>query len=253
MPRRRARWKKLYPPPGRFQYKMAAAEPEVSRGLQSRSSPMKAIQEGCTIVLLGGWNMSILTPQWISQNLLEQSNVDLEVLVTPGNQPQLRYRTNRFVLTPSTRRLTFNVLDDSDETLGGLEAVVIKLLRSLPHTPISAAGLNFKFCEDEDMVDLARLFNFGDSASLAEFGVTVSATEIQRRLETADVTLNLKLTYLPTQILFDFNYHSDITPAPDLTTVNAIQKLSNTFVLRKELSLRMLREVYHRGLNIAGG
>jgi len=210
---------------------------------------MKAIQEGWTVVLLGGWNMSILTPQWISQNLLEQANVDLEVLLTPSNQPQLRYRTPHFLLTPSSRRLTFHLQNGSDASLVALEAIVIRLLESLPHTPVSAAGLNFRFGEDEDVVELARLFTFGDAGELAAFGATISTVEIQRQLEIDGIILNLKLTHRPTEILFDFNYHREIPPNADLTTANAIEQLRNTFVPRKDLSLRILREIYNRELS----
>lgn len=210
---------------------------------------MKAIQEGRTVVLVGGWNMSILTPQWISQHLLEQANLDVEVLVRPGNQPTLRYRTAQFILTPSPRRLTFNILDGTDATLSKTEEIVIKLLRDLPHTPVSAAGVNFRFCEDDQFADLARLFNFSDGPDLAGFGARTSEAQIQRTLRIDDhIVLNLKVIYDTAKVVFDFNYHVEVTPAPDLTTTNAIERLQNTFVPRKELSLKLLREVYDREL-----
>jgi hypothetical protein len=215
---------------------------------------MKAIQEGWTIVLLGGWNMAILTPQWISEHLVKQSTVDIEVLVTPGNQPQIRYKASDFVLTPSPQRLVFNMLRATDEVLLRLEAMVIRLLGALPHTPVSATGVNFRFSEDEDIRDLTHSFDFGDSTALADFGATVSATELLRSLSYEDTTINFKLIHQIDKIVFDFNFHNNVQPTADdaMTARLAVRKLENAFVPRKTLCLRMLRQVYKREIDPDG-
>lgn len=97
------------------------------------------------IVLAGHWNIAIFRPDWVRLNVLKRwKNVELAIQIEPPDLVQ-NYKVRSLTLTVSANRLIITPLDFSDERLVISEHLASRCLNMLPHTPLTAFGVNFSF------------------------------------------------------------------------------------------------------------
>jgi hypothetical protein len=199
---------------------------------------MKADLEGWTVVLQGGWNLSILTPQWLAQNLFKEDTLQVEVVITPANKPELRYRTKELILMPSAQRLVLVPTSQDDAYLLRCESVSREILRLLPHTPIAAYGINFRYIEENDVESFSEIFDFDDTINLGDFGASIKSSDIKRQMIIDEKVLNLQLNYAD-RVVADFNFHKDVSSAAE-----AADELEGRILDCKQTSLSLMSNVY---------
>lgn len=139
---------------------------------------VKAIAEKTTVVLVGSFNPSILSPQWVAVHGLgypPEKEFQVEMLAAIGGANQQRFSFEGLSYSAAYRRLTFH-LDPHD--VAGSERqieVAAKILHELPHTPLNGVGLNFAFHVEQPSQALLALFTPCPALSAAFDDAAVAA------------------------------------------------------------------------------
>lgn len=171
---------------------------------------MHELLEQRTIVLAGAWNTRIFSPSWISSNLSQQKEVGIEIAMNNLAAP-MRLVFDDIYLFLASDRIVVQPQNLTDSSHRSALEIASKIVKTLPHTPISAIGINFGFLEREPGADLVELFAVSDNDSLADAGAKIVATSITRSLEIEDQAVNLIIDFNEAaDIAFDINYNRRI-------------------------------------------
>ncbi|MEW6137080.1 MAG: hypothetical protein AB1733_02535 [Thermodesulfobacteriota bacterium] len=203
---------------------------------------MRPVVENWNIVVAGLWNTAIFSPHWTGKRLkslfgIEQMNLEF---VATARGTQVKFSTDRFTLIPGNEGLVVALKQIDDQSLDWAEKFVIDILGMLPHTPVSAFGVNFAFTEADLKSDLAALFRLSDSEQLAAHGYIPMSLSIQRSLRLEEARLNAILTYPEEGALsIRLNFHHDVAAAEE-----ALERLRGHAVRYKKDGLSFLEKVY---------
>lgn len=189
-------------------------------------------------MIVGDWNIRILTPQWVAYNLFEGQEIQVEALLRPGVQ-RLRYNIDNIVILPGDDRLIIGARATDDEVLQRAEQTARKVLEILPHTPIRACGVNFGFVEEVPGATLISLFELSDLGRLSDFECRALGTEIIRNLKIEEGTLKLKHSFSDGKVSINLNFHYEATSPEE-----ARAQLDGRALSCRELAYRLLSEVY---------
>jgi hypothetical protein len=195
-----------------------------------------------TIVIAGQWNSRIFTPPWAANNLFKNKLVQVEMGVGPGVQ-FFKLSANDLVIIPKDESLIFAPSKLSDAVLRQAEVTAARAAELLPHTPVSAWGINFGFEEESISPELSGLFQFGDTQHLSDASLaTAGERSILRKLTTSSgVELNLRLTLDDGKLLFHFNFNHKVNSAASVK-----EALEKGHVLEyRALALGLLEKAYH--------
>ena len=196
--------------------------------------------ESWTIVLPGAWNPLIFQPSWIIGRLTQAQEIGVDVAFGETLR-SARFRFDGVHLRPDQRRLILGVDAPSEASLARVEAIAIRTLRELPHTPIRGAGINFGFLEREPSQRLMELFRFTDTDPLADAGFIVRESSLKRSLRfDDDRQLNLVLELRSDNALnVNVNFHADAS-----SSAEAIPHLEGQVVELRDKALGLLGDVY---------
>jgi hypothetical protein len=169
---------------------------------------MKPQIEGWNIVLAGFWNRMIFTPEWVMSKLTTEKDIGVEIQIgMPGLQPRLVFEGITLKVDPAM--LVLGLQSVNDEALQVAQRVALSAMQALPHTPMSAVGVNFQFVEAEPDAALLKPFRVPDLNTLADEDYEVQATQIRRQLHRDGRTINFTLDLKQDKsVLLDFNFHS---------------------------------------------
>src|ERR1041384_1472480 len=142
---------------------------------------MKAQVENWSLVLVGAWDIAILTPDWLTKHLGASGSVQIEFPISNPLMP-LRYTLNGVHMVVSRERVVLAPSADDPEILRRMESFSKSILTVLTHTPVSGIGINFEFCEEVPSSELKRIFKSPDLPRIADADLVVEATEIKRQL-----------------------------------------------------------------------
>ncbi len=202
---------------------------------------MPSLRESPSILIAGNWNPAIIQPTWLAKNLFgaenrEECPVVMEFSPTPGMPPRFEIEGIKFVPTPGN--LTILCPDESKELLVKGQDLAITLLETLVHTPIIAFGQNFKYLEENPSPKL--LADFGNlepiNTFLGEYESELSKKILHSiKLENCVLNYSRNLIIDSNQVELDFNYHYNVTGAPD-----ASGKLGNSFITNLGIAQQIL-------------
>lgn len=192
------------------------------------------------LVLVGLWNKGIFNPDWVSKFLLPKEK-KLNIEFPLNVEGSARISSDKMRIFVVGNKLNFSPLNTYDETFEMIQELATKTADYLPHTPVTAFGINFLFETSEIDEKILQLLNLNDSEPLEEFGAKIKSFEHRHSLELDQKTLNLKITNEnDSKVTFDFNFHFGIS---DLTQFK--EKIhSNPILDLKELSISIMKEVY---------
>lgn len=183
-------------------------------------------------VAVGYWNQAILNqPGWIAEHILgiaPGTEIDTQEIVIPGPSGTLR---RIFMLGPigiscTQQRLEFYL--PRHGTPDSVHDAIAKLSEKLPHTPVSAVGINFNYTIDEDVAALVSKFETGDL--LDAFGVLKSSERSDTLQLAEDEAVDITSLGCPLPLLtvhrktdfnsvsFSFNFHQDLSNMKSLGT-----------------------------------
>ena len=205
---------------------------------------MNVSLDGWNLIILGGWNPRIFTPEWLLRHVYEvgDSNIEgtqlkVEFPLEPGKP--YRYSASGVRITPSLTRVMFEPLDPGEATLQLMERATIALLRTLPHTPVSAFGINFKFVDEHPEKDVVALFPTDDIRAFAVIGDEVTEQSLGRETQLDQCRLRVALTLGAQGIVASLNFHRVAEGCNQ-----ALELLANTVTADLSKAVRLLTEVY---------
>ena len=200
-----------------------------------------------TIVIVGAWNIAIFTPEWVRNNILRNEDYpEVKILYPLNVLHSLRFSTGQFDFCIGDNRFMFTLIEKSDQSEKNMLSVVASICQKLPHTPVSAMGINFAFETDKEV---AAVNAMADTQGLVEsIGFDQSSVEIIRSYKRSDKEVfNFKISKVGQNgVKYDINNDYRISNIRDITDVlngedNIIQK-------KRDEALKILRTVYEEEL-----
>lgn len=203
---------------------------------------MKIKNENSTIVIVGAWNKNIFNPEWVSKYLFPDQDIRVEIPINVEGSPL--FITDNVKLSVIGNKLSFVSLKVDDQNLDYLEEIANKVADYLPHTPVSAFGINISF-EDELSDRIEKLIHLNDSVLLVEQGFKIKSLQRKYCLENDDRIINLNVQTEGQIIKLLFNYHFSIR---DL--VQFKEKISeNSMLDLRENAISILENVYSSSID----
>lgn len=191
-----------------------------------------------TIVLRGSWNLALLTPEWVAKTLYATEELEVEVALKPAAH-RMRYFYEDALFIPEAERVIIGMRRYREGLQLENEALAVRLLEELPHTPLVAIGVNYGFSVSEPLEPLHAIFVLPDNTPLAEAGFALGETSIVRQMRKDDHIINLRQTLRDGEIHVHLNFHFPIVDR------EAAPKLLVGLTERtRTAALTLLREIY---------
>lgn len=202
-----------------------------------------------TVVIVGAWNLAIFSPEWVRKNILRDEDYpDVKILYPINVLHSLRYSTGKFDFCIGDNRFMFTLTEKTDQAEKDMLNVISSICQKLPHTPVSALGINYVYETDKDIVAVNAL---GDTQSLVNsIGYDQASVEIVRSYKRNDKeTLNFKISKIDAgKVKYDFNYNYNIHSVQDITDV--LNGEDNIIKSKRAEALKILSDVYQEELEV---
>lgn len=192
---------------------------------------MKAKPETWTVVVAGGWNVRIFSPEWVAKHLMKDTPVSVEIALAAPIQ--LKFSADGLVLIPADDRLIAGVQEATVDAMDRAEEVVVRALELLPYTPTAAFGVNFGFEDELPGPQITELFRLSDLPNLSEFGCAIKQSSVTHRLDVNGKVLNVTHSLVDGIAQLHLNFHHDspgAAPAALRGSVRDCFALATTFM-----------------------
>ena len=206
---------------------------------------MKLDKPSNTLVIVGGWNRHIFTQDWIKRYLFprEQEEFTIDMMVAQGFNAQFvspRISSKEVEILFQENRLNFNPVENKNQNFDRIQQLALQLADYLPHTPVTAYGVNFLFTENEVSGDLINLIRPKDLERIEQFGGSLTSEQYTRHLMLNGRDLNVTIRLEGEKVTFDLNFHFNIS---DLVGFKA--GISEISILElKEEAIQFITEIY---------
>lgn len=170
---------------------------------------MQRLSGEWTIVVIGGWNLSIFQPDWVAKNLFEEEEIRVEVALVSGAS-QFSFIHNGISLVVNPSKLTISSENLDDKSINSCEECLKKIARLLPHTPVSAIGFNSGYIDVNQNDTLLGLISLCDTAKLAGEGCKIVETSIRRQLDMDERIINFRILERDGKFYITVNYHLNV-------------------------------------------
>lgn len=206
---------------------------------------MKLDKPSNTLVIVGGWNRHIFTQDWIKRYLFpgEQEEFTIDMMVAQGFNAQFvspRILSKEVEILFQENRLNFNPVENKNENFDRIQQLALQLANYLPHTPVTAYGVNFLFTENEVSGDLINLTRPKDLERIEQLGGSLTSEQYTRHLMLNGRDLNVTIRLEGETVTFDLNFHFNIS---DLVEFKA--GISEISILElKEEAIQFITEIY---------
>jgi hypothetical protein len=200
---------------------------------------MQFTDNTCSFVLVGAWNPAILDPNWLVREIFESPQgvevpVSMEFTPIPGAAPKFTIEGITFI--PSGDKLILLPRDLSAESLRSVEAIALKILQTLHHTPIAGIGENIQFVENNPTPQQVEIFSLRDDLTeTCDLDLELDTIALKRAFSLDNGIVNLTQIYKQGTVTFEFNFHYGADSAD-----NAAALLSDTFYQNMMKSLTIL-------------
>ena len=207
---------------------------------------MKLDKPSNTLVIVGGWNRHIFTQDWIKRYLFpgEQDEFTIDMMVAQGFNAQFvspRILSKEVEILFQENRLNFNPIENKNENFDRIQQLALQLADYLPHTPVTAYGVNFLFTENEVSGDLINLIRPRDLEKIEKFGGSLTSEQYTRHLMLNGRNLNVTIRREGENVTLDLNFHFNIS---DLVGFKA--GISEISILElKQEAIQFIAEIYN--------
>lgn len=200
---------------------------------------MKAKLEGWTIVVIGQWNPRNFIPEFLGQRVFDSKEVMIEIDI-PAPRYLVRLSSPDVLIIPSDERVVLAARQATDGGVSALENATVRLLGALPHTPVSALGVNFAFVgEASDAIH--RLLELDDTSRLSDNGLDIHRSEVRRWMQAEEKIIHIQVGYdykqATADLLFNFNVAGE---TPEVL----ISKLRDQSLSFKKLAYELASKLY---------
>lgn len=191
-----------------------------------------------SIVINGHWNRMIFTPNWIGKKIFDSDTMERLVSMMPT--APVVYRKDDLRIAIGEERLVITLLKLNKTCMEDAEAIAVKILTLLSHTPVSTIGVNFGFTEESPSSPLLDLFAYRDNADIGTQEWDITQNKLTRCLKDGDgKLLNLTLSFDGTKVHFDANFHQAVNSAEEGAA--AVNECTSVMY---ERFTKLLQEVY---------
>ncbi|MBC8205408.1 MAG: hypothetical protein H8E87_07850 [FCB group bacterium] len=194
------------------------------------------------IIIVGAWNKNIFNPDWISKFLLPNTDLKVEITLFVDGSPKIS--TNKVRIYILGNKLNLVPLDLSDNNFENIQEMAIKIADYLPHTPVTAYGINFKY--EGSVNDNIKSFIPTDEFGNYEKNKMI-IKDFQRKLclDYDDKTVNLIISSDNTITGIEVNFHFGLKNLQEFK-----EKMdSNNILDLKSIAQNVLSEIYQININ----
>ena len=209
---------------------------------------MKPRIETWAIVITGQWNPDILSAFWVRKNLLPEEHgneLEMQLGIGPGLRSSIRLIGESVILVPTRGRVELRPRECSDDCLGKVEEVALKVIELLPHTPVTGYGVNFGFSEERKDTFDYDIFNASDYVKLQGADLRPVQRRVTRNLK-FEKGSNLNITFTQNGeedgFKIDINIHHPVEPNTDMCAF--AREMKNKTVRYKGRVLDILQSIY---------
>lgn len=193
---------------------------------------MQFVNKVPVLIIAGGWNFNIFTPDWIGKYIVPGDTLTVLYPVNNANASP-KITSDKVEILVAENKLQIEPLTKDDENFNLVQDLAMKLVDYLPHTPVTAYGINFTFQEDITE-EFEKIFLLNDSEKWKDEIVDVESFACRRefRLKNGN-KLNFTVRTNEGKIMFDFNFHFDITDLVEfksLVSDNSVLELKNSAI-----------------------
>lgn len=177
------------------------------------------------VVIVGYWNLAILTPAGIGKRLFhveEGTNLRVQVSLDVLS-PHRVQRSDGLTVIPDSNSLVIVPSSFSYCGLGHALEIGRQALESLPETPVFAAGINLRFHLTDPSYELTNSLCVGIDGRISDSDFIIKERRIRRSVQFESGTLNL-------------GYYSN-DKSPDSILLNYEKKSEDWKSLREWLSM----------------
>lgn len=200
---------------------------------------MKILTDYKNLIIVGGWNKHIFSPEWVKQYLFPQDEYEIEFPLNIDGSARFSTKKNRISLEQN--RLNFYSRSIDNEDYERIQELAVKVADYLPHTPVLSYGVNFLYEESRNVEKISALLACSYSkVALEKVGKDIISAEIKNSFNYEYCTLNCSIKKEKGIYLFDFNYHFAIKKLTDFKESMAEHSI---LILRKE-SLNIISKVF---------
>jgi hypothetical protein len=198
---------------------------------------MKPVFTTWTIAIIGRWNVSIFNPDWLGKNLFDNKELLVDFPMEPGLP--LRITGDNVLLIPHSDRIVFGAKEGTDAYLQHMEALTVKLLGILPHTPVMAVGVNFGYEVEPIPEQIRGTFKNPHAEKFVTYEMETLSKSFKWGCKHDDQIINMDFELSGDRLLVKFNFHSDSQNAD-----KAIEAIRDRVVAHRVFTERILDEVY---------
>jgi hypothetical protein len=168
------------------------------------------------VVVVGSWNVAILSPDGIRRRLFDLPDgtpIELEVAVDrPGH---FRIGHGGMIVVPTSSRLEILPRIPDSDRLGRACELAKRALAGLPETPVSAAGVNIRYRFSELPNALIDCVRAPLDTALSDAGFQVQEATTKRAVAVTPGVVNIQVNQTSNIAgAVEFNFHRDsVVPA----------------------------------------
>jgi len=156
-----------------------------------------------------------------------------------GTKGSPRFSTDTLRLFIVGKSLHISAIEVDDAVYDQIQDIILKLADYLPHTPVSAFGINYIFEADKGEMEF-DFFALPDLDQFKESEYAIKQNSLKHIIRFDDLLLNLSITDKDEIVNFSFNYHFEID---SLTILKEKVTDNNLLALRKK-SEDLLTDLY---------
>ena len=170
---------------------------------------MQPNRESFSIVMLGSWNPSIFSTEWVLKHLADEDESEVE-LAYPLDDPTAprKITFEGISMFPGRKRLMLNPVEPTVEGMEKCAKVAFKIISLLSHTPIGNMGVNFSFTESENTNDLDDSFFTPNLTNiLGEYVINQASYSRSLSKEGDDFVLSYSVTQSEESYTLSYNFN----------------------------------------------
>lgn len=162
-----------------------------------------------TVVLTGTWNAPIFTAPWIARELFEypigEEVAVAEVVFQQATVSRHVLFLKNIGIHAEPQRLELYANDNTDQHFARIEGLIRRILTVLPHTPIGALGVNFRFSVKNPSAYILDKLQTHEEIHLVRH--VLSSKYITQISVDENVVCNITRDATDELMNVDFNYH----------------------------------------------
>lgn len=202
---------------------------------------MKNLPTYAPLVILGSWNRAIFNPDWVKKYLFSKDDkINIEVPIN-NSIASFKFNVENISVSVLDQRLLLGTDKPTVENFTRIGNIGKAIFRFLPHTPVTAFGINHAFeAHIDELKD--NIFSLSDEENLKDAGYKEESIRIGRDIHLSkSCTLHFAIQRNgKDHIIFDFNYNFNLESFEYFSELFDIDDI----VIKHKECVDFLKEIY---------